>query len=348
MRQAERIDDLVDRFAAIREAVGWQIDLGVELHRNMSAANAVLLCAELARYRPLFVEDPIPPDSVAAFRAFAAKVGVPVAAGERNTTIWEFAEYLERPGVDFVRPDVGIAGGITHVKKICALAEAFHADVLPTPARPGPWRWPRTSSSACARRTGSSRSTGRRPPRGPTWSTRSSVCGTATSSRPTGRAWASASTTPAWPCTRPAARTSRTPHCAKTIRWRSDEQRSDERQPPQGRPGLQRRHLPQLHRPRRPQAAGSTGRLYLRALFNGQQRFGPRAPGRRRRSRAGPLRRRPRRAGGLPRVAVRGRGGAERGHQAQPARRARGRPVLAPLQPRRGRGPRGAGRRHHP
>jgi galactonate dehydratase len=138
MRQAERISDLVLRFAAIREVVGWHVDLGVELHRNMSAGDAVLLCRELARYRPLFVEDPIPPDSVASFRTFAGKVGVPVAAGERNTTIWEFAEYLERPGADFVRPDVGIAGGITHVKKICAIAEAFHAGVLPHAVPSGP------------------------------------------------------------------------------------------------------------------------------------------------------------------------------------------------------------------
>jgi galactonate dehydratase len=137
-RQAARIADLVARFAAIRETVGWQIDLGVELHRNMSAGDAVMLCGELARLRPLFVEDPIPPDSVAAMRAFAAKVSLPVAAGERNTTIWEFAEYLERPGVNFIRPDVGTSGGITHVKKICALGEAFHAGVLPHAVPSGP------------------------------------------------------------------------------------------------------------------------------------------------------------------------------------------------------------------
>ena len=131
MRQASRIEDLVARFAAIRETVGWEIDLGVELHRNMQAGDAVMLADELQRLRPLFVEDPIPPDSVMAMRAFAAKVNVPVAAGERNTTIWEFAEYLERPGMNYIRPDVGIAGGFTHVKKICALAEAFHAGILP-------------------------------------------------------------------------------------------------------------------------------------------------------------------------------------------------------------------------
>lgn len=137
-RQASRIEDLVARFAAIRETVGWDIDLGVELHRNMSAGDAVLLSGEIARLRPLFVEDPIPPDSVQAMRAFANKVGLPVAAGERNTTIWEFAEYLERPGVAFIRPDVGIAGGITHVKKICALAESFHAGILPHAVPSGP------------------------------------------------------------------------------------------------------------------------------------------------------------------------------------------------------------------
>jgi len=138
MRQASRIEDLVSRFAAVRDAVGWDTDLGVELHRNMVSGDAVLLCAELARLRPLFVEDPIPPDSVVALRDFVRKVGVPVAAGERNTTMWEFAEYLERPGVAYVRPDVGIAGGITHVKKICALAEAFHAGVLPHAVPSGP------------------------------------------------------------------------------------------------------------------------------------------------------------------------------------------------------------------
>ena len=159
MRQAARIDDLVARFAAVRETVGWSIDLGVELHRNMTSGDAVMLCDELVRLRPLFVEDPVPPDSVMALRAFAHKVSVPVAAGERNTSIWEFAEYLERPGIAYVRPDVGIAGGITHVKKICALAESFHAGVIPHACPPGPCRLPPSYSSACACPTGRSKST---------------------------------------------------------------------------------------------------------------------------------------------------------------------------------------------
>lgn len=61
-----------------------------------------------------------------------------MAAGERNATIWEFREYVERAGVQFIRPDVGVAGGITQVRKICALAEAHHQGILPHAVPSGP------------------------------------------------------------------------------------------------------------------------------------------------------------------------------------------------------------------
>lgn len=54
-----------------------------------------------------------------------------MAAGERNTSIYEFREYIEHAGLSFVRPDIGLAGGFTHVRKICAMAEAHHQGVLP-------------------------------------------------------------------------------------------------------------------------------------------------------------------------------------------------------------------------
>lgn len=138
LRQARRIEELVARLSAAREAVGWDVDLGVELHRNMSPGDAVTFCHEAARLRPLFVEDPIPPDSVLSFGAVAGRVPVPMAAGERNTTIYEFAEYVAQPGVAYVRPDVGIAGGITGVRKIAAIAEAHHQGVLPHAVPSGP------------------------------------------------------------------------------------------------------------------------------------------------------------------------------------------------------------------
>lgn len=138
MRHATRIDDLVARFAAIRDTVGWDLDVGIELHRNLPPGDAVQLIEEIARLRPFFVEDPIAPDSALAFGEVSRQVRVPMAAGERNTTLWEFREYSEQPGMAYLRPDVGIAGGITHVRKICALAEARHQGILPHSVPNGP------------------------------------------------------------------------------------------------------------------------------------------------------------------------------------------------------------------
>jgi galactonate dehydratase len=138
MRHGARLQDLVERAAAIREAVGWEIDLGIELHRNMVPGESIALIRELEQFRPLFVEDPIVPDSVLSFGEVSAKTRVPMAAGERNTTIWEFREYIEHGGLHHVRPDVGIAGGITHVRKICAMAEAHHQGVIPHAVPSGP------------------------------------------------------------------------------------------------------------------------------------------------------------------------------------------------------------------
>ena len=131
MRHAQKIEDLVNRMAELRAAVGNTLDIGVELHRNMQPGNSIALIKELIKFRPLFVEDPVPPDSVLSFGEVSAKVDTPMAAGERNTSIYEFREYIEHAGLSFVRPDIGLAGGFTHVRKICGMAEAHHQGVLP-------------------------------------------------------------------------------------------------------------------------------------------------------------------------------------------------------------------------
>lgn len=136
--RAARIHELVGRMAAVRETVGWGLDVGVELHRNFAPGDALQLIDELAPLRPFFVEDPLPPDSVLAFGEISGRARAPMAGGERNTTLWEFREYSDQPGVAYVRPDVGIAGGITHVRKICALAESRHQGILPHAVPNGP------------------------------------------------------------------------------------------------------------------------------------------------------------------------------------------------------------------
>ncbi|MCH7739812.1 MAG: galactokinase, partial [Chloroflexi bacterium] len=138
MRHGAKIQDMVERASAIREAIGWDVDMGLELHRNMVPGEAIALVSELEKLRPYFVEDPIAPDSVLSFGETAARMNVPMAAGERNLNIWEFREYVEHGNVQFIRPDVGVAGGITHVKKICALAEAHHQGIIPHTVPNGP------------------------------------------------------------------------------------------------------------------------------------------------------------------------------------------------------------------
>ena len=133
-----KVEDMVNRMAALRDALGWDVELGIELHRNMAFGESIAAIREFEPFRPLFVEDPIPPDSVLSFGEVAEKARVPMAAGERNTSIWEFREYVEHGGVHHIRPDVGIAGGITGTRKICALAEAHHQGVIPHAVPSGP------------------------------------------------------------------------------------------------------------------------------------------------------------------------------------------------------------------
>jgi galactonate dehydratase len=120
----------VDRVAAAREAVGKDVDLIVELHRKLTPLQAVPVAEALGPFRPLFIEDPVQIDSIQSQAEIARRITSAVANGERMHTIWEFRELLAYGGSQYVRPDVGLAGGLTHTKKIAAIAESFHAAVV--------------------------------------------------------------------------------------------------------------------------------------------------------------------------------------------------------------------------
>jgi galactonate dehydratase len=116
---------------AVRNAVGWDFDIGIEIHRNMSPAEGVVFAQRIEPYLPYFYEDPIAPDSVLSMGDVGRQIKLPLAVGERNNTIWAFREYCLQPGVAFLKPDIGLAGGFTHCKKIAALAEGFHIRIAP-------------------------------------------------------------------------------------------------------------------------------------------------------------------------------------------------------------------------
>lgn len=116
---------------AVREEVGWAFDIGIEIHRNMSPAEGVVFAQQLEPLLPYFYEDPIAPDSVLSMGEVGRQIRIPLAAGERNNTLWEFREYCQQPGMAFLKPDIGLAGGFTHCRKIAAMAESFHIRIAP-------------------------------------------------------------------------------------------------------------------------------------------------------------------------------------------------------------------------
>jgi galactonate dehydratase len=120
----------VEQVAAAREAVGREVDIIVELHRKLTPLQALPLCEALTQFRPLFVEDPIQIDSIESQAQIARRLTSPIGNGERMGSIWEFRELLVAGGAQYVRPDVGLAGGLSHCKKIAAIAESFHAAVV--------------------------------------------------------------------------------------------------------------------------------------------------------------------------------------------------------------------------
>jgi galactonate dehydratase len=128
---AGMIADAVDRVRRFREAVGDGVDLCIEIHRRLDPHQAIVLANEIEQYRPMFYEDPVRPDNPDAMQKVAENTAIPIATGERFQTIEEFNTLLRRDAVDYVRPDLCLAGGITGCKKVAAAAEANYVDVVP-------------------------------------------------------------------------------------------------------------------------------------------------------------------------------------------------------------------------
>jgi len=115
---------------AVRQAVGDRADLLFGTHGQFSTAGAIRMAKALEPYSPLWFEEPVPPDDFGSMAAVAAATSIPVAAGERLTTLAEFAPLL-RAGVGILQPALGRAGGIWEAKKIAALAQSHNAQLAP-------------------------------------------------------------------------------------------------------------------------------------------------------------------------------------------------------------------------
>jgi galactonate dehydratase len=125
------ISTAVEIVRVIREAVGNEIDLGLEIHRNLRPEEVIVLAHELAPFRILYLEDPLAPQSIEAMRYIAKHINIPMATGERFHSLYQFRELIDSQTVSLIRPDVSLVGGITQGKKIAALAEASFIGIFP-------------------------------------------------------------------------------------------------------------------------------------------------------------------------------------------------------------------------
>ena len=125
------VKKMADRFADLREAAGDEADIGIDFHGAISPQTAKLLIKALEPYQPMFVEEPVQCQNVEAMAEIARGTHLPIATGERIFTKWGFREILEKKAAVILQPDLCHAGGITEVRLIAGMAEAYYAAIAP-------------------------------------------------------------------------------------------------------------------------------------------------------------------------------------------------------------------------
>ena len=127
----DKVDAVLERVAAIREACGKYFGIAIDFHGRVHKPMAKVLAKKLEEFDPMFIEEPVLCENMECFAEIAAACNVPIATGERLFTKYDFKRLLQAGGVDIIQPDLSHAGGITEVKKIAAMAEAYDVALAP-------------------------------------------------------------------------------------------------------------------------------------------------------------------------------------------------------------------------
>ncbi len=127
--EAERL--AIQKLQAVREAVGDDVELLVEVHGRLAPSDAIRIGNAIEPYRPYVYEEPVPPQNIDALQRVAEAVSIPIATGERLYTKWDYTDLLSRQIVAMIQPDIVQAGGILELKKIAAMAEAHYVGFQP-------------------------------------------------------------------------------------------------------------------------------------------------------------------------------------------------------------------------
>lgn len=127
----QKVDDTVKRAAAVRNQVGSEIGIGIDFHGRVHKGMAKVLAKELEPFKLMFIEEPVLAENNEALAAIQSLVSTPIATGERMFSRWDFKKIFQDGTVDIIQPDVSHAGGITEVKKIATMAEAYDVALAP-------------------------------------------------------------------------------------------------------------------------------------------------------------------------------------------------------------------------
>lgn len=127
----EKIDQVIENVAAVREAAGPYLGIGVDFHGRVHKPMAKILAKELEPFKLMFIEEPVLSENNEALREIANHTVIPIATGERMYSRWDFKKLLTDGYVDIIQPDLSHAGGITECKKIISMAEAFDVAAAP-------------------------------------------------------------------------------------------------------------------------------------------------------------------------------------------------------------------------
>lgn len=125
------IDAVISRVAEAREAGGDNMGIAVDFHGRVHRGVAKVLFRELEAYKLLFIEEPVLPQHLDALKNIAVQSAIPIAAGERLFSRYDFKPILEAGWVDIIQPDLSHSGGITEGRKIATMAEAYDVALAP-------------------------------------------------------------------------------------------------------------------------------------------------------------------------------------------------------------------------
>ncbi len=116
---------------AVRDAIGPDREIMVEMHGRFNPATAIIMARKLAPFRPAWIEEPCPPENLPELKRVAEHVEIPIATGERLHTMNEFRPLFDLQSVDIIQPDITHFGGMAQVKRLAAWADVYNVLVAP-------------------------------------------------------------------------------------------------------------------------------------------------------------------------------------------------------------------------